>query len=201
MNMPIDQMPSMQLLLRQLQKVPYLASKNVYRVVDYLLKLPDEQMRVFCDVLITAHHNMMRCPLCCAWQERSDSCQLCSSPKRDHAIICVVETWQDMLALEKTGAYRGLYHVLGGVLCPLEGIGFEQLSIDSLIKRAGTINELIFALGQTPEGEATAAYIADKLKDLPLKITCLAQGMPVGSSLEFMDRLTVYKALAQRRDF
>lgn len=201
MNNGPDQLPSLQQLLRQLQKVPYLASKNVYRVSDYFLKLPEDQVVQFCEMLLTTRRNIMRCVVCCAWQERNGQCQFCSSPMRDHKIICVVEQWQDVLVLERSGAYKGLYHVLGGVLSPLEGIGFEQLSIDVLLKRASGIDELIFALGQTPEGETTAAYIADKLKKFPLKITCLAQGMPVGSSLEFMDRLTVYKALAQRREF
>lgn len=201
MNNGPDQLPSLQQLLRQLQKVPYLASKNVYRVSDYFLKLPEDQVAQFCETLLATCRNIMRCVQCCAWQERTGQCQFCSSPTRDHKIICVVEQWQDVLVLERSGAYKGLYHVLGGVLSPLEGIGFEQLSIDLLIKRATSIDELIFALGQTPEGETTAAYIADKLKKFPLKITCLAQGMPVGSSLEFMDRLTVYKALAQRREF
>lgn len=196
-----DQLPSLQYLLRQLQKVPYLASKNVYRVSDYFLKLPEDQVIQFCETLLTTRRNITRCIKCCAWQERDGQCQFCSSSTRDHRIVCVVEQWQDVLVLERSGAYKGLYHVLGGVLSPLEGIGFEQLSIDVLLKRALGIDELIFALGQTPEGETTAAYIADKLKNFSLKITCLAQGMPVGSSLEFMDRLTVYKALAQRREF
>lgn len=107
-----------------------------------------------------------------------------------------------MIAIEKTGGYFGVYHVLGGALCPLDGIGPENLAIQPLLTRIEQgCNELIFAFNQTPEGEATAAYIAHKLKDKQVRISCLARGLPVGSSLEAMDRLTVYKALSERRPF
>jgi recombination protein RecR len=115
----------------------------------------------------------------------------------------VVETWQELLTIEKTGGYDGVYHVLGGVICPLEGVGPEQLTIDALIKRVDEkgIAEIILATNQTPEGEATASYIAHKLKGKAITISCLARGIPVGSTLEFMDKLTVYKALSERRPF
>ena len=197
----VDQVPSLQQLILQLQKIPYLASKNVYRVATHFLQLSDEQLKQFCQALVHAAANVVPCPICYTWQEKTGVCLFCSSTQRDQKIVCVVQSWQDLIAIEKAGTYKGVFHVLGGVLCPLEGIGFEHLTIDSLLKRAINCNELIFALSQTPEGETTAAYIADKLKSLPLKITCLAQGMPVGASLEFMDRLTIYKALSQRREF
>lgn len=127
----------------------------------------------------------------------------CSSSQRDQTIVCVVETWQEILAIEKTKGYIGMYHVLGGSISPLEGVGPEDLTIDSLILRAenGTVKELILATNQTPEGEATATYIARKLKGKNIAISCLARGLPVGSSLEGMDRLTVFKALSERRPF
>jgi len=197
----IDHVPSLKQLILQLQKVPYLASKNVYRVANYFLHLPSEQLELFCQTLSSALTNVVPCSICCAWQEKTGTCAFCSDPKRDQKIVCVVQQWQDILVIEKAGTYKGVYHVLGGVLSPLEGIGFGQLTVDILLERVRSCNELIFALSQTPEGETTAAYIADKLKSVPIKITCLAQGMPVGASLEFMDRLTIYKALAQRREF
>ena len=196
----IDQVPSLQQLILQLQKVPYLASKNVYRVANYFLQLSDEQLKQFCQVLAHAAEHVVPCPTCYAWQEKGCACMFCDA-RRDQKTICVVQTWQDILVIEKAGTYKGGYHVLGGVLSPLEGIGIGQLTIEPLLKRAVNCSELIFALSQTPEGETTAAYIADKLKAVPVKITCLAQGMPVGASLEFMDRLTIYKALSQRREF
>lgn len=197
----LEQLPSLNKLIRQLQKVPYLASKNLYRVATYFLQMDDEEIKQFCALLLEAHSNMVRCPICCVWQEKDRMCQFCSSHRRDQATVCVVASWQDLLSIEKSGAFTGVYHLLGGVLSPLDGIGPEQLTIELLLKRVDVVKELIFAFNQTPEGETTAAYIADKFKHTSVKITCLAQGMPVGSSLEFMDRLTVYKALAQRKEF
>ena len=115
----------------------------------------------------------------------------------------MVETLQELLALEKTGGYIGVYHVLGGAICPLEGISPDDLYISQLINRVNNdgVKEIILAMNQTPEGEATCAYIANKLKNSPVKISCLAKGIPVGSSLEYMDRVTLYKALSDRRPF
>jgi len=197
----VDQLPSLNRLIRQLQKVPYLASKNLYRVATHFLEMKDESIEEFCALLLHMHGQIVKCPCCCAWQEKDRQCQFCKSFKRNKAIVCVVASWQDLLAIEKAGSFNGVYHVLGGILSPIDGIGPEQLTIEQLLKRVESVKELIFAFNQTPEGETTAAYIVNKLKGRQVKITCLAQGMPVGSSLEFMDRLTVYKALAQRKEF
>lgn len=118
-------------------------------------------------------------------------------------MVCVVETWQELLAIEQTKGYNGVYHVLGGVIYPLNGVGPEDLSIEPLIARIKRqqITEIILALSQTPEGEATASYIASKLKGISVTISCLARGLPVGSSLGMMDRVTVFKALSERRPF
>ncbi|MEX2438186.1 MAG: toprim domain-containing protein, partial [Candidatus Babeliales bacterium] len=146
--------------------------------------------------------NIVACDVCCVWKERERPCLLCTDPKRNHRLICVVETWQELLTIEKTGGYHGVFHVLGGALCPLDGIGPENLFIGQLLARCTeNVEEVILATNQTPEGEATAAYIASKLKSKPVKVSCLARGMPVGSSLEYMDRLTVYKAISERRPF
>jgi recombination protein RecR len=197
----LDQLPSLNKLIRQLQKVPFLASKNLYRVAMHFLNMSDEQVKEFCVLLMQAQTQLIRCPICCAWQEKDGSCQFCSSLKRDKASLCIVASWQDILAVERSGAFRGMYHVLGGVLSPLDGIGLEQLSIGLLLNRLDGVSELVFAFNQTPEAETTIAYIVDKIPNKNIKITCLAQGMPVGSSLEFMDRLTLYKAIAQRKEF
>jgi recombination protein RecR len=124
------------------------------------------------------------------------------SKRRDQSIICVVETWQEVFAIEKTNGYMGVYHVLGGVISPLDGIGPEDLTIEQLIQRVANDNkEIILALNQTPEGEATAALLAQKLKKSGVAVSCIARGLPVGSSLGTMDRVTIYKALAERRPF
>jgi recombination protein RecR len=198
----IEQTPSLMALLKQLQRVPYLASKNLYRVAQHFLELDEHEAELFCKVLLNAKSNLSKCQSCWTWKETIKECYLCTAPRRDQSVICVVETWQDLIAIEKAGGYLGVYHVLGGSICPLEGRGPEDLTIKSLVNRVTTgCKEVIFAFNQTPEGEATAAYIASKLKNTPIIISCLARGLPVGSSLESMDRLTVFKALSERRPF
>ena len=198
----LDQTPSLKNLMRLLQQVPYLASKNLYRVASYFLSMNNENLEQFCAYLIAAKKNISQCGICYYWQEIKGQCQFCSSSKRDKTVICVVESWFDLLSIEQTQAYNGMYHVLGGAISPLEGISADNLTINALVNRcSNTVAEIILATNQTPEGEATAAYIAVKLKNTEIKISCLARGLPVGSSLGTMDRLTVYKALSERRTF
>lgn len=190
-------------LIKTLQHVPYLASKNIYRVSTYFLEMNEEKMDHFCKMLKHAQKNVVHCEICFFWKERGAACCFCSSQKRDQTLVCVVETWQELVAIEKTGGYNGVFHVLGGVISPLEGIGPDELQIAPLIQRvkAGVVKELILATNQTPEGEATAAFIAHHVRESLIVVSCLARGVPVGSSLEYMDRVTVYKALSERRPF
>lgn len=198
-----NDVPTVAQLIKGLQQVPYLASKNLYRVTEYFLNMDEKKMEQFCAILLQTKQNMMKCALCFTWHEKNRQCSFCSSPKREKNIVCVVESWQELLAIEQTKGYTGVYHILGGIIYPLEGIGPEDLTIVPLIARVKkqSITELILALSQTPEGEATSAYIANKLKGESVTITCLARGLPVGSSLGTMDRLTVFKALSERRLF
>lgn len=191
-------------LLKNLQQVPYLASKNIYRVAEYFLLLDKLKTEQFQQAIAQAKEQIVQCHTCFTWQEKGKQCPFCGNSARDTTKICVVETWQDLLSIEKTGGYKGLYHVLGGALCPLEGRGPESLTLTNLFNRiTEAVSELIIATNQTPEGEATAAYIAHKLQDRSshLIISCLARGVPVGSVLTFMDRVTLYKALSDRRPF
>jgi recombination protein RecR len=198
----IDEIPSLNLLVKQLQAVPYLASKNLYRVVDYFLRLDALKIEHFCHILLRLKNQIAYCELCCMIKEREQACLFCHSVRRNQQIICVVETWQDVVAIERTKGYNGIYHVLGGSICPLEGVGPEDLSIDLLKQRVNeTIIELILATNQTPEGEATAAFLANQLQDKTVKISCLSRGLPVGASIEAMDKLTLCKALSERRLF
>ena len=198
----IEQSPTLLALLKQLQRIPYLASRNLYVVAQYFLDLDEQATEQFCQVLIQLKKQVDKCVECFSWKEKEKGCSYCMAPKRDKQLICVVENWRDLIALEKTGGYLGVYHVLGGALCPLDGIGPDDLTIKPLVARIDKgCKELIFAFNQTPEGEATASYIAMKLKGKEQRISCLARGLPVGSSLESMDRLTVYKALSERRPF
>lgn len=198
----LENIPSLNNLMRALQQVPYLASKNLGRVATHFLDMDEKQLQKFCEILIASKQNVLRCNKCFSWQERGKECIFCSDKKRDQSIVCVVETWQELLTIERTGGYTGVYHVLCGVIYPLEGIGPDDLTIEQLVFRVDDgVKEIILATNQTPEGEATAAYISKKLREKPIKISCLARGIPVGSTLEFMDRLTVYKAISERRPF
>lgn len=199
----IEKLPSLAHLIRLLQQIPYLANKNVYSVANYLLTLDNKRVQQLCDAIMHARLKIGSCAICFAWQEVGALCLFCSNKKRDQLLICAVETWQDLIAIEKTGGYTGIYHVLGGAICPLDGVGPENLTIQQLVKRAeeNDVQEIILATNQTPEGEATAAYIAKKIEHTNVKLSCLARGVPVGSSLKYMDRLTVFKALSERRPF
>ncbi len=198
----INKLPTLLQLLKELQQVPYLASKHIYRVANHFLEMDERRLEQFCTAISQAQQRLKKCAVCWTWQEIDKACIFCSNPKRDQKTICVVETWYDVWAIEKTESYQGAYHVLGGSICPLEGLGPEDLTIYQLSERVkeGT-QELILALSQTPEGEATGAYIARKLQGMKIQITCLARGMPVGSALETLDRLTLHKALNERRPF
>lgn len=199
----LEDIPSLSQLIRQLQQVPYLASKNLFRVADFFLRMDESRLEQFCKVLVHAKVNIDRCPRCWCWREHKQGCSFCQSTTRDQATICVVETWHDVCTIEKTNGFSGVYHVLGGAICPLEGRGPDDISIVQLVQRVqdGNIREVILATNQTPEGEATASYIAVQLKKFNVLLSCLSRGVPVGSVLEGMDKLTIYKALAERRPF
>jgi len=196
-------LPHLEKLIRRLQRIPYLASKNIYRVALYFLETRNEDIDLLCEAIINAKKHITKCKMCCNFSESASLCSLCSDKKRDSSHICIVETWHDLMAIEKAGGYKGLYHILGGALCPLEGVGVDDLTINMFIDRLkkSDIKEVIFATNPTPEGEATASYIASKIQDFPCTISKLASGVPIGSSIDAMDRVTVYKALMGRRPF
>ncbi len=199
----LHELPTIAQLLKGLQQVPYLASKNLYRVAEHFLAMEPEKVEQFCAILLKIKSHVVQCETCFTWREKERNCMFCSHAKRDQNIVCVVESWQELLAIEQTKGFTGVYHVLGGVIYPLEGVGPEDLTIEALVRRAesGSVTEVILALSQTPEGEATSAYIAHKLQHVSVHISCLARGLPVGSTLGGMDRLTVFKALSERRPF
>lgn len=193
--------PTLQKLLSQLQHVPYVASKNLYRVASYFLTADKKKVESFCQALLDLKEHVVPCKTCFHWTEGAQLCDICACSKRDHTCICVVETWHDLLAIEKAQEYTGVYHVLGGSLCPLEGIGPDNLTIRELLHRLDDVSEIIFATNPTPEGEATASFIASKIHKSDMKISRLASGVPIGSSLEYMDRVTIHKALSGRQPF
>lgn len=198
----IDRLPHMQKMMRCLQQVPFLASRNLYRVISHFLKMDPKQIEVFCQTLQEAHAGLIECSVCFAWHEKSGNCLYCSDPRRDRSIICVVATWQDLLSLEKTRSFGGLYHVLGGVIFPLNGIGPDDLKINEFVARIdSSVKEIVFAINQTPEGEATASFIAKKVQGQEVYLSCLAKGIPIGATLEGIDKITIHKALQGRHQF
>ena len=198
----LAQLPSLQKLVRQLQRLPYLASKNVYKVASYILTSDDKVIDQLVATMRDARQQVRLCKICFNWAEGKEHCVICSSDRRDKTVICVVETWHDLFAIENVGEFKGVYHVLGGALCPLEGIGPDHLTTKYLLARLdGGVTELIFATNQTPEGEATASYIWSKLGGRAIQCSKLASGVPIGASLEYLDKVTIGKALLGRRPF
>jgi len=199
----IRDIPTIDRVYKQLQQVPYLASRNVYRVLDHFLDMDAQERQAFAQALVALNEQLTRCDNCYLWKETQYPCVFCGDQRRDGRIVCVVARWHDVFLIERSHAFSGLYHVLGGLICPLEGVGPEHLSIDRLSRRVhnGGIQEVVLALSQTPEGEATSSYIAQQLAQSGVKITSLARGVPVGSSLEHTDQLTLQKALSERVTF
>lgn len=198
----VTNLPTFQKLARQLHKVPYLASKNIYKVAAYFLSTDKKVLEQLCATILAAKDSIHHCVKCMNWVEGGELCSICAAPGRDAGVICVVETWFDLFAIESVGDYKGIYHVLGGALSPLDGIGPEKLAIDLLISRVDdSVREIIFATNPTPEGDATTSFICSKIDKSAITVSRLASGVPIGSALEFMDRLTIGKALVGRRPF
>jgi len=197
----LDKIPTLKNLLHQLQQVPFLASKNIYKVVSYFLDMEPTKVDQFCKVLLSAKQKLVRCQICFVWIEKESACMFCHASDREQNVVCVVESWHDMLSVERAQTYKGVYHVLGGVISPLEGIRAEHLTITHLLHRCSTVKEIIIALGQTPQGDVTSTFIVQQIQKeySHVLITSLARGVPVGASLEFIDRLTLTKAMHERR--
>lgn len=194
-------LPTLQKLISQLQRIPYLASKNIYKVAGYFLEASPEEIVRLVTVLQEIKEKIKVCGLCFNWAEGQELCSICLDQGRDRSILCVVETWHDLIAIERAQEFKGVYHVLGGALSPLNGIGPDQIRIKELIARLdGTVKEVIFATNPTPEGEATASFISTKFSEA-LFVSKLASGMPTGASLEYIDRVTINRAFAGRRPF
>ncbi len=190
---------SLENLIEELTKFPGIGRKTAQRLALYILKQPKEEIEKLVKAIIDVKEKIKYCSICYNITE-SDPCPICSSPKRDKSIICVVEEPMDVLAIEKTNEYNGVYHVLGGILNPLEGIGPEDLKIKELINRisSGGINEVIIAINPSVEGETTSVYIANLIKPFGIKVTRIARGLPIGTALEYADTATIARAIENR---
>ena len=185
-------------LIEQFSKFPGVGRKGATRMAYQVLSMQPEQAMELSKAIQDAHTRLHRCRVCMNYTEQ-DVCKICSSPKRDHSMICVVESPRDIVSFERTREYNGLYHVLHGLISPMDGIGADQLCIKELLARLNdTVKEVIMATSPTVEGEATAMYIAKLIKPLGIKTTRLAYGLPVGSNLEYADETTLYRAMAGR---
>lgn len=187
-------------LASELAKLPGIGRKTALRLTYHLLKQPAEQSRKLAEALTTLSERVHPCERCYNLTE-GELCAICSDPRRDAAIICVVEEASDISAIERAGEFRGLYHVLGGRLSPLDGIGPENLHIEDLVRRVANdqIREVILATNPSLEGEATALYVQRQLASCPISVTRIARGLPVGGDLEYADGVTIAQALAARR--
>jgi len=188
-------------LIDEFEKLPGIGHKTAQRLAFHILGLPNDKAMAFAKAIVEAKRTIHYCSVCGDLTD-IDPCRVCSSDKRDHSVICVVESPRDVAAMEKVREYRGLYHVLHGVISPMEGIGPDDINMKTLIQRIGEgqTREVILATNPDVEGEATAMYLARLIKPLGVKATRIAHGLPVGGDLEYADEITLSKAMEGRRE-
>lgn len=188
-------------LAAELAKLPGIGRKTALRLTYHLLKQPGERCHKLAAALVTLTERVRPCETCGNLTEEAE-CPLCRDPRRDGSVICAVEEASDISAIDRTGEYRGLYHVLGGRISPLDGIGPEDLTVGALTRRVagGNVSEVIVATNPSVEGEATALYLQQVLVPLGVRVTRIARGMPVGGDLEYADGVTIAQAIAARRE-
>jgi len=188
-------------LIEQLKRLPGIGAKGAQRLAFHILKTPREDAERLCDAIVGVKERVTYCSVCNNITD-TDPCVFCTGPSRDQHVICVVEEPQNVSVVEKTGGFKGAYHVLMGVLSPLHGIGPDDLKIKGLLNRVadGRAEEVILATSPTVEGEATALYLARLLKPLGVRVTRIAMGIPVGSDIEYADEITMTRAMEGRRE-
>ena len=188
-------------LIEELSKLPGVGQKTAQRLAFHILDAPSQQAENLARSIVFARRNIKHCSVCCNMTD-TDPCRICCNERRDKSVICVMENPRDVVAMEKTREYKGLYHVLHGAISPMEDIGPEDIRIKELLLRLqdDTVKEVILATNPTIEGEATAMYISRLIKPLGIKTTRIAHGIPVGGDLEYADEVTLVKAMEGRRE-
>lgn len=199
MIMADEYLPALEDLILNFKRLPGIGHKTAVRMAFSILELSQEEAQAFADAIVNAKNVICPCEICGNISE-GGMCEICSSDRRDRSVICVVEDARAVMALEKVREYKGLYHVLGGAISPMNGIGPEELNIKSLLSRLDGVDEVIIATNPTIEGETTAMYISKLIKPLGVKTTRLAYGVPVGGELEYSDEVTLFRAIEGRRD-
>lgn len=189
-------------LIQEFSKLPGIGPKSAQRIVFYLLRSGDEQSKLLAEAILSLKRKITLCSTCCNVTE-SDPCAICRSDKRDRSQICIVEQPQDIMAMEHTGIYQGMYHVLHGAISPTEGVGTEDIRVRELMNRLkdGTVKEIILATNPNLEGEQTAMYLSRLITPLGIKVTRLARGLPFGTELEYADDVTLTRAIEGRQEF
>lgn len=192
--------PPLARLIDEFAKMPGVGKRSAARMAFYVLKMSEKEAGNLASAILDAKKSIKYCSVCCNLTD-TDPCIVCESPKRDKSTICVVENPKDVIALENTHEYKGLYHVLHGVISPMDGMGPEDIRIRELLSRInGDVKEVIVATNPTVEGEATAIYISKLLRPLGVRITRIAHGLPVGGDLEYADEITLTRAMEGRRE-
>ncbi len=194
--------PALENLVEHFAKLPGVGRKSAQRLAFYVLDQPEQEAKAFADAILDAKSSIGCCPVCQNLTEGEGECPICASPKRDHAIICVVADPKDVVAMERSHEYQGVYHVLHGVISPMNHVAPDDLRIHQLVERvsAGGVEEVVMATNPDTEGETTALYLSRLLKPFGVKTTRLAYGIPVGSHLEFADDATLMRAMEGRRE-
>lgn len=187
-------------LIEQFERLPGIGHKSAQKLAFHILNMPDAQVKKFAENILTAHEKIHRCKICCDLTD-GDECLICLDSKRDRSVICVVESPKDVIAIERTHEYNGLYHVLHGAISPMNGIGPEEITIKELLSRLSDeeVKEVIMATNPTVEGEATSMYISRLIKPTGLEVSRLAYGVPVGADLEYADEVTLTRAIEGRQ--
>ena len=185
--------------VEEISRLPGIGKKTALRLALHLLRRPEGQTDALTAALVDLRQNTTFCGTCHTLSD-TETCSICASPKRDSSIVCVVEDVRDVMAIENTGGYQGTYHVLGGLISPMDGVGPGDLTIDHLVHKlqSGVIEELVFALNTTMEGDTTNFYLYRKVKDFNIKFTTIARGIAVGDELEFADEVTLGRSIQQR---
>jgi recombination protein RecR len=202
LNQGIPTTESVYKLIQELNKLPGIGPKSAQRLAYYLLRAPEEQTKLLADAILSIKQKTKLCSVCLNVTD-ADPCSICRSSQRDRAKICVVEQPQDILALEHTGIYKGLYHVLHGAISPTEGVGADDIKIKELMSRlqGGSVDEVILATNPNLEGEQTALYLNKLISPLGIRVTRLARGLPFGTELEYADDVTLTRAIEGRQEF
>ena len=190
-----------QRLIEEFRRLPGVGAKTAARYAFAALNFTDDEAARFAEAMLSLKRDVHKCPICFSLSSSADACEVCQDPDRDHSVICVVENAKDVMVMERVRGYKGLYHVLGGALSPIDNVTADDLTFAALVERvkSGEVREIIIATNPTPGGDTTAAYLARILEPYEVEVSRLAYGIPVGGDIEYADEVTLYRAMEGRR--